>query len=62
MLVGWQLSREDFLVEPTSRLIPLECIQWKLGVVVHTFNPSAWEAESGEFLEVQVQPAIHHEF
>jgi hypothetical protein len=33
----------------------------KLGVVAHTFNPSTWEAEAGDFW-VQGQPGLQSEF
>jgi hypothetical protein len=31
-------------------------------VVVHTFNPSTWEAEAGRSLEVQDQSGLESEF
>jgi hypothetical protein len=45
-------------------------IQYKPGVVVHTFNPSTWEAEAGGFLSLRPawstkwvpgQPELHRE-
>jgi hypothetical protein len=45
-------------------------IDFKLGVMVHAFNPSTWEAEAGEFQSskpawstewVPGQPGLHRE-
>lgn len=30
--------------------------------MLHTFNPSIWEAEVGESLQVQGQPVLHSKF
>ena len=30
-------------------------------MVVHTFNPSTWEAETGKLLRVQGQPGLQKE-
>lgn len=33
-----------------------------LGLVVHLFNPSTWEARVGRSLRVEDQPSVHNKF
>ena len=50
--------------------LPIKRLHFELGVVVHAFNPSTWEAEAGRFLSsrpawstkwVPVQPGLYRE-
>jgi hypothetical protein len=45
-LYKWTWKNEDLFKKKRKK----ERKEKKLGVVVHSFNPSTWEAEAGEFL------------
>lgn len=34
----------------------------KLGIVMHTYNPSTWDTEAREFQKVLGYPGLHNEF